>query len=231
MNATQMNIVLWMNAAVGAVATARPLKNSTNGTLPPMTAIASTPSRGRGASDVASCRGAEEQRNRHEDDGGDRVLGGRVDGGVRDELHAERVEIDRQAADRGRREREQDAALRALDAGTVHDLTPSGSPSAPSSSWRSSLISDSSRTSRTSPAATSTQSPTAASGTRTSEARRATPSRSTSATLTVDGERPGGRGQRTSGATRLTGEPRYRGHDTPPGVSQAGVVHDRSVAR
>ena len=56
MNATQMNIVLWMNAAVGAVAAARPLKNSTNGTLPPITAIASTPSRGRGASDVASCR-------------------------------------------------------------------------------------------------------------------------------------------------------------------------------
>ena len=48
MNATQMNIVLWMNAAVGAVAIARPLKNSTNGTLPPITAIASTPRRARG---------------------------------------------------------------------------------------------------------------------------------------------------------------------------------------
>ena len=57
MNATQMNIVFWMNAAVGAVAMARPLKNSTNGTLPPMTAIASTPSRGtRPSSDVASRR-------------------------------------------------------------------------------------------------------------------------------------------------------------------------------
>ena len=114
MNATQMNIVFWMNAAVGAVAMARPLKNSTNGTLPPMTAMASTPDRDRPSSDVASRRRAEQQGDRHEDDGRDRVLGGRVHGGVRDELDPERVEIDRQAADRGGGQREQDASLRAL---------------------------------------------------------------------------------------------------------------------
>jgi hypothetical protein len=34
---THTNNVFWMNAAVGALATARPLKKRTNGTLPPMT--------------------------------------------------------------------------------------------------------------------------------------------------------------------------------------------------
>ena len=128
MNATQMNIVLWMNAAVGAVAIARPLKNSTNGTLPPITAIASTPRRGRGREGRGLVPRTEQERDRHEDDGRDRVLGGRVDGGVRDELHAERVEIDRQPADGGRREREQHATLRAVDSGTVHDAHSFGEP-------------------------------------------------------------------------------------------------------
>ena len=62
MSATQMNSVFWMNAAVGAVAMARPLKNSTNGMLPPMTAIASSPARWRRSSDVASRRGTERER-------------------------------------------------------------------------------------------------------------------------------------------------------------------------
>ena len=43
--ATQMNIVFWMNAAVGAVAMARPLKKRTNGMLPPMIAMATRPRR------------------------------------------------------------------------------------------------------------------------------------------------------------------------------------------
>ena len=43
--ATQMNRVFWMNAAVGAVAIGRPVKNSTNGMLPPMTATANSPAR------------------------------------------------------------------------------------------------------------------------------------------------------------------------------------------
>ncbi len=43
MMATQMNRVFWMNAAVGAVAIDRPVKNRTNGMLPPMTAIAEQP--------------------------------------------------------------------------------------------------------------------------------------------------------------------------------------------
>ena len=34
---THRKSVLWMNAAVGALAIARPVKNSRNGTLPPMT--------------------------------------------------------------------------------------------------------------------------------------------------------------------------------------------------
>src|SRR6185369_2537433 len=113
---------------------------------------------------------AQQERDRHEHDRRDRVLGGRVHGGVGDELHTERVQIDGQPADRGGGEREQDTALGALTTEMVHDLTPLGSPSTPSSNSRSSRTSSSPSTSRTSPAATSTQSPTAASGTRASDA-------------------------------------------------------------
>ena len=63
MSATQMKSVLWMNAAVGAVATARPLKKSTNGTLPPMTAIARSPAR-RAVRATWPLSGTEEQRDR-----------------------------------------------------------------------------------------------------------------------------------------------------------------------
>ena len=54
MIATQMKRVLWMNAAVGAVAIASPEKNRTNGMLPPMTAMATSPARRRASRTRAS---------------------------------------------------------------------------------------------------------------------------------------------------------------------------------
>ena len=49
-----MNSVFWMNAAVGAVAMARPLKKSTNGMLPPMIATTTSPTRWGRSSDLVS---------------------------------------------------------------------------------------------------------------------------------------------------------------------------------
>ena len=52
-----MNSVLWMNAADGALAWARPVKNSRNGTLPPMIPItASQPQERRGTARTAAGR-------------------------------------------------------------------------------------------------------------------------------------------------------------------------------
>ena len=47
---THTNSVLWMNAAVGALAMARPLKNRMNGTLPPMTPMTVIPAHARRSS-------------------------------------------------------------------------------------------------------------------------------------------------------------------------------------
>ncbi len=54
--ATQMNSVFWMNAAPGPVASPRPLKNRMNGTLPPMTPMASRPLARRRSRARASAR-------------------------------------------------------------------------------------------------------------------------------------------------------------------------------
>ena len=110
--ATQMNIVFWMKAAVGAVAIARPLKKRTNGMLPPMIAIATRPSRFRLSRARTSRPAPKRQREPDQDDRRDAVLGGRVDRGVRDGLDAERVEVDRETADRGRPEGEEHASPR-----------------------------------------------------------------------------------------------------------------------
>ena len=109
--ATQMKSVFWMNAAVGAVAMARPLKKSTNGTLPPTIAITRRPARRRPSRAASFASRTEGQREADKDDRRDAVLGGRVDRGIGHELDAERIEIDGQAADRGRAECEDDAAL------------------------------------------------------------------------------------------------------------------------
>ena len=101
MIATQMNRVLWMNAAVGAVAIDSPVKNRTNGMLPPMTAIASSPTRRRPSRTRASRARTQGQRESDEDDGRHAVLGRRVDRRVGHELDTERVEVDGEAADGG----------------------------------------------------------------------------------------------------------------------------------
>jgi hypothetical protein len=55
--------------------------------------------------------GTERKRQADQDDGGDTVLGGRVDRRVRHELDPERIQVDREPADRGRPKGEKDSTL------------------------------------------------------------------------------------------------------------------------
>ena len=101
-----MNRVLWMNAAVGALAMARPLKNRTNGTLPPMTPMTSIHAHERRSMARICARGTTARATTMQDQRRDAVLERRVDGRVRQLLDGEAVDEDGHAADqRDRRTR------------------------------------------------------------------------------------------------------------------------------
>ena len=111
-----------MNAAWGEVARASPSKNSTNGTLPPMTPTARAPATGRRTAGrrQAGRRCAPPGRRRRPAPGRRPRSCRRVDRGIAEGLHAGGVEEDREPADRGGGERQQDAGA----SGRVHGVLP-----------------------------------------------------------------------------------------------------------
>ena len=76
-------IVLWMNAAVGALAIASPLKNRMKGTLPPITPMTAIVDQERRSTARTSARRDDRRRDEEQDRGRDAVLERRVDRGVR----------------------------------------------------------------------------------------------------------------------------------------------------
>ncbi len=110
--ATQMNIVFWMKAAVGRGGDREAAEEEDE-----RDAAADDRDRDQ-AQPVPAVQGprfapgAKGQGERDQHDRSDAVLGGRVDRGVRHELHAERVEVDGETADRGRPEGEEHASPR-----------------------------------------------------------------------------------------------------------------------